>query len=130
MDLQITSKQKNQPLKREEIRFEIKNSQKTPTRKETKQKIAALTNTKEELVIVQKISQTFGSQTIRGNAILYEAQKDMRKTEQKYIIKRNFPEKKEEQKQETKQAPPAPEQKTEEKKQETPKTEENKEKKE
>mgnify|MGYP001577671499 CR=1 FL=1 len=95
MELQIVSKQKNPFLKREDISFEITESATTPTRKEVRQKIAALTNAKEDALVVEKIDQTFGAHTAVGNARVYESKQAMLKTEKKYLLDRNFPKPKE-----------------------------------
>lgn len=104
MEFNIVSKEKNPFLKMEEIKFEISDVTKTPTKKEVKEQIAALTNSKEELIAIKKIDQQFGSHTAFGHARVYESKELMEKTEPKYILERNFGKK---ETSETKQKGPA-----------------------
>ena len=90
MDLQITSKEKNNLLKLQEIKFEIKGMETTPKRKDVLEKLSALTNSKEENMVVKSINHKFGSHLILGTARLYETKQDMQKIEPKYIMERNF----------------------------------------
>ncbi|MFH1752373.1 MAG: 30S ribosomal protein S24e [archaeon] len=102
MNLEIINKEKNDLLGRAEIKFEVK-ADKTPSRKELKKKIAALTNSKEELIIVDKIKQEFGFHKTTGLAKIYVNRIELEKTEPKYLLNRNEG-KKEEKKEEVKTA--------------------------
>lgn len=90
MKFDITSKQKNPLLSREEISFEIKDAKKTPSKKELREKIAALSNAKTELVIIDKIKHEFGSECVNGSAKIYENEKALRRTEHEFRINRNL----------------------------------------
>jgi len=119
MDLEITSKEKNPFLKRQEITFQIKDKLTTPTRKEVKQKISAITNAKEEVLILNKINHKFGSHSYSGTARIYESIEDLSKIEKQFVIDRNFgkPKKSIEQKEDSSpEKPPESEEKTPEKK--------------
>lgn len=109
MDLNIVSKEKNPFLQREEIKFEISKTEKIPTRKEVRQKLAALTNSKEENLVVNKIRHKFGFHEVFGTARIYESKEQMKKTEEKFVLTRNFgKEEKKEGEQETEVPPPPP----------------------
>ncbi|MEK6942294.1 MAG: hypothetical protein AABW85_05545 [archaeon] len=107
MDVSIGSKEKNRFLKMDEIKFEVAGMQSMPKRKEIREKLAALTNSKEEMVIVKSIRHKFGSHVLSGTARIYDSKQSMEKTEPKYMLERNFgkAEKKEQPKQEEQAAP-------------------------
>ena len=90
MDLSITSTEKNNILKFQELKFEIKGLEVTPNRKNVREKICALTNSKEENLVVKSINHKFGSHLILGTARIYESKQAMQKTEPKYMMERNF----------------------------------------
>ena len=90
MDLEITSKDKNPFLKRQELTFQIKDTIITPTRKEVRQKIASITNAKDEILIVHKINHKFGSHIFSGIARIYDSKEDLGKIEKQFMIDRNF----------------------------------------
>jgi ribosomal protein S24E len=112
MDLEIVSKKSNPLLSREEIVFRIKNFTSTPSRKDIRAKIAALTNSKEELVIVGKINQEYGLNLVEGESRVYKNAEQMKKVELPFFLERNFGEKK---KKEEKPAEKEPEKGKEEK---------------
>jgi small subunit ribosomal protein S24e len=89
MDIRITQKQKNPALQREEIEFEVKESKTTPTRKEIREKIAALIASKPELVIIEKIMTHFGSTEVTGKARAYENEEKLKKTELNHLINKS-----------------------------------------
>lgn len=88
MDIKVKQKHKNPSLHREEIVFEIK-AKITPQRKELREKIAALNSTKPELVIIEKISNSFGSTDSKGRAFVYENKEALEKTEVQNLISKN-----------------------------------------
>ena len=102
MDVSIISREKNRFLKMDEIKFEVAGEQSMPKRKDIREKLAALTNSKEEVVIVKSIGHKFGSSIRSGTARVYDSRQAMEKTEPKYMLERNFgkAEKKEQPKQE------------------------------
>ena len=89
MKVEITNRQKNALLNREEIEFGVDDSAVTPSRKELKEKIAALVNAKTELVIIGTIKKEFGSKAVKGVARIYSDEKTLKKTELPQIIGRN-----------------------------------------
>lgn len=110
----------NKAIGRKEIEFKTK---KIPSRKDLMKKIAALTNAKDELVIVKKISHKFGGEETFIEAMIYKDKKVLERMEQKHMIARHWekkPKKAETQApaQEKKETPKKEDTKTEEKKEE------------
>ncbi len=89
MKITITDKSKNALLNRTEISFTVEGTQVPPSRKEVREKLAALENAKPEQTIVSKISHSFGSQEIKGKARVYDSVEALEKTELEYMIGRN-----------------------------------------
>ncbi|MDP6670786.1 MAG: hypothetical protein QGI60_03140 [archaeon] len=89
MKITITNKNKNALLNRTEISFKVEDTKVPPSRKEVREKIAALENTKPEQTIVSKISHNFGSQDIEGTAKVYDSIEALEKIELEYMIGRN-----------------------------------------
>ncbi len=121
MDLKITHEKKNELLERREIVAELI-SDKTPTREDVAQSVAAKINLPREQVIVWKIDSLYGEKKIIVNVRAYDKKEQLEIIERKNFKKRNTVEKKEEVKEET----PVAEPKKEEEKKETPVEEEKK----
>ncbi len=95
MEIEIVSRKENILLNREEIDFLAKNFEATPSRKELREKIGAIVNADPKNLVVDIIKNPFGYKEIKGKAKVYKNEKELEKTELPYIVKRNFPEKKE-----------------------------------
>ncbi len=95
MKLEITEKKENKAMQRNEVLFKIEDAKITPSRKELKPKIAAMLNTKEQLVVIKKVSHPFGGReaTITVNA--YQNEATLKKLEPKHLIERDSGKKKE-----------------------------------
>ena len=78
----------------------------TPSRKDLREKLAALVDAKEDMLVVDVLETHYGTPDLKGTARVYKDAKELKKTELSYIVKRNFPEKKAEA--EAIPAPPAP----------------------
>jgi ribosomal protein S24E len=89
MKITITDKNKNALLNRTEISFKVEDAKVPPSRKEVREKLAALENVKPEQTIVSKISHGFGSQEIEGKAKVYDSIEALEKVELEYMIGRN-----------------------------------------
>ncbi len=89
MKVDIVSKEKNKLLEREEIEFEIKDSKSSPSRKEVRESIAALSETKPENVVIEEISSNFGTKDFGGKARVYDKIENLKKTELKYLSHRD-----------------------------------------
>ena len=103
MQLEITSKSENKLLNRVEAEFTVKECKVTPARKDLRGKVAALIDSKEPLVIIDRLEQSFGSQEVKGTARAYKDEEILKKTEAEYLIARNEGRKKEKKE----EAPPA-----------------------
>lgn len=89
MKVEITNRQKDILLNREELEFKVDDSATTPSRKDLREKVAALLNAKTELVIIEKIIKKFGSKEVRGTARVYPNEAVLKKTELPQIVGRN-----------------------------------------
>ena len=113
MDVKILEKKENKLLNRLEVKFAVSHVKgPTPSRQDVREKLVSVLKCKEDLLVIKKINTSFGKNVSIGKANVYKDKKSLEKIEPKYILKRNFPEKKAE--------------KTEESKEEEKKVEENK----
>ncbi|MAG21954.1 MAG: 30S ribosomal protein S24e [Candidatus Diapherotrites archaeon] len=90
MKINISDKSENVVLKRTEVSFDVEEANIPPSRKEVREKIAALQNVKPEQVIIVKLSHGFGSQEVQGTARIYGSVEELEKTELKYMVGRNI----------------------------------------
>ncbi len=114
MKVKINSKHKNSLMNREEMEFEASDFEKTPSRKEIRERIVAEIGAKPELVVIGKTRQAFGHKKMVGIATAYSDLDSLKRLEQAYLINRTEgkkgkkgvqeekPEKKEEAKEEKK----------------------------
>jgi small subunit ribosomal protein S24e len=94
MEVEIISRKENKILNRQEVQFLVKGASATPSRKELRQKIAALTNADEKTMIIDTLKTSYGSTELKGTARIYKNRKDLERLELSYVIARNFPEEK------------------------------------
>ncbi|MCX6798776.1 MAG: 30S ribosomal protein S24e [Candidatus Diapherotrites archaeon] len=94
MKVEIAGKRDNKSLQRAEVRFNVKDAAVTPNRKELRAKLAALQNSKEELVIVDSIMHNFGLREASGEAKIYKDEKALKAAERPFMIGRNIGQKK------------------------------------
>ncbi len=111
MELKITSQEKNPFLQRQEIRFEVDSEKSTPSRKDVKSKLVALTNSTEDKILVKEIKNRFGSKNFFGTAFLYASAEKLQKTHKKFALKKEGLLKEEPKKEAAEEAPPAPKKK-------------------
>ena len=89
MDLKIISKKKNELLNRTELVAEIE--EKTiPSKTDLRAKLSAVLNVPVETIAIQKVATQFGSPHALIQVRTYANEADLRKTEAKYVITRNF----------------------------------------
>ncbi|MFA5930938.1 MAG: 30S ribosomal protein S24e [archaeon] len=89
MDLKIVKKHKNELMKRTEITAEMQ--EKTiPSKQQIREKLAALVNSSVEKISITKVVTKFGSPAAIVHARTYNSVEDLKKTEQKYVVVRNF----------------------------------------
>jgi len=106
MEVKITRQQQNLLLKRKEVAFEVEHAQTkgTPGRLEIRNKLAEMLKTKPELVYVKRVETKAGTMKAAGEANAYETVEQAKLIEPEYIITRNRPKEKTEEKAEA--APP------------------------
>ena len=89
MEIKIKEKKENVLLNRTEIEAEIEHANKpTPSRTQVKEKLAAMLGADENLLVISRLDQTFGSVT-RCSARLYKNKADLEKVEPKHLLKRD-----------------------------------------
>ena len=90
MRIDITKKHENNLLGRQEVDFIVKESSTTPSRKELREKIAALLGANEKHLVVDVYDTTFGTSEVKGTARVYKDENNMKKSELEYVVSRNF----------------------------------------
>ena len=94
MRVEITTKKDNPILGRKEIEFTVKETKITPSRKELREKIVALTNSDKKNLVIGVLEGNYGTSELKGTARIYNNPEDLKKTELKHMVTRNFGEKK------------------------------------
>ena len=89
MKLKITENTRNEPLRRSNI-VAIDEEKIIPSRQELRESLSAQLNVPKEQIVVRKIDTSFGTTTKTIYAMAYDDEEMMKKTEEKYIITRNF----------------------------------------
>jgi small subunit ribosomal protein S24e len=115
MELQIIKDKTNPQLKRRETSIKII-SKGTPSRIEVKNKLAALANSKPELIVIERLDSVFGKQEVWGEASIYESEDRLKQLAQQHLLARGVPKATEEKVEETPAAAKEPEMKAEAKK--------------
>lgn len=90
MRIDIVSKHENALLGRQEIEFEVKEAKLTPSRKEIREKIAAILGADEKKLVVDVFRTSYGTPLVMGSARIYRNEKDLKGAELDYVIARNF----------------------------------------
>ena len=104
MELQIIKDKKNPLLKRREVSLRIVNKG-TPSRIEVKNKLAAIANSKPELIVIGQLNTAFGKQEIMGTASIYESEERLKQLAHQHLIARDAPKPAEEKAAEASAAP-------------------------
>ncbi len=94
MQLEIARQKENKTLNRTEVELTAQDLKLVPSRKELKPKIAAMLNTKEELLVITKIGHSFGSREITVEANVYKNVETLKSAEAKHLLKRDIDKKK------------------------------------
>ena len=89
MKLKITENTRNEPLRRSNI-VAIDEEKIIPSRQELRESLSAQLNVPKEQIVVRKIDTSFGTTTKTIYAMAYDDEETMKKTEEKYVITRNF----------------------------------------
>lgn len=91
MEVKITKQAENPLLKRKEIAFEVDHKgASTPSKKDVRNKLAALLAANEKLLIVDGYASSVGTDTSRGSARLYSDEKMLACAETKPTVKKNL----------------------------------------
>ena len=100
MEIKITNEKQNRLLKRKEITFEMDHTQTkgTPQRLEIRKKLAEVLKTNVDFVFVKRVETKTGTMKATGEANAYESMEQARLIEPEYIVNRNIPQEKKEQK--------------------------------
>ncbi|MBS3778572.1 MAG: 30S ribosomal protein S24e [Candidatus Thermoplasmatota archaeon] len=90
MELEITEKKNNPLLKRTEVQFVTKHANEgTPNRKLIRSELADALNTKQENIIIDSLTSSFGSNISKGYAKAYSSQDHAANVEREFQLKRN-----------------------------------------
>lgn len=101
MEVKIISEKENQLLKRKEVRFQIKHTAaSTPPRLEIRKAVADALKANVDLVFVKRFVTKSGMHIAIGVANLYDTVDHAKLVEPEYIVKRNIPPLKTEEKKE------------------------------
>jgi small subunit ribosomal protein S24e len=90
MEIEVTEKRDNPLLKRTDVRFKVAHlGAPTPKREDVRDKLAATLSAKKDLVLVDKMTSSFGLGETSGLARVYADVDGMAKVERRYLLKRN-----------------------------------------
>ncbi|MFA7562491.1 MAG: 30S ribosomal protein S24e [Methanoculleus sp.] len=91
MDFEITRDVRNELLKRRELEFTLTFDGPTPSRRSIREKLAALKNKDENLVVLDLERTRFGKMELLGRARIYDDEEAKISTEREYLLKRGEP---------------------------------------
>lgn len=94
MEIQIIKDKTNPILKRREVSLKVKNKV-TPSRMEVKSKLAALLNSKPELIVIEHLNTIYGRQEIIGDACIYQTEERLKQLAHQHLVARDAPKVKE-----------------------------------
>ncbi|MCC7569755.1 30S ribosomal protein S24e [Candidatus Micrarchaeota archaeon] len=89
MEITISKKFENKLLNREEYELVVDFKGSTPKREQIRDKLSALVNSKPNLVIVKKVFNKAGVQSVVCKVYVYKNDESMRSAEPKYLLERN-----------------------------------------
>ncbi len=90
MELQVIKDKTNPLLKRREISLKISDKG-TPSRIEVKNKLAAMLNSKPELIVIEHLGTVFGKQEVLGAVSIYENEERLKQLAHQHLIARDVP---------------------------------------
>jgi small subunit ribosomal protein S24e len=94
MEVQIIKDKTNPILNRREISLKVKDKV-TPSRIEVKGKLAALLNSKPELIVVERLGTVYGKQELTGTACIYQTEERLKQLAHEHLVARDAPKVKE-----------------------------------
>ena len=105
MKVKIIEEKENPLLNRKEIKIEVSEFDKTPSREEIRKQAAAKLGADEKKFLLDNLKQEYGKTKATAFVKIYKTEDDLKKHEPKYKIKRNGIEEKpkEEKKEEAKE---------------------------
>lgn len=83
MDLSVIKENEQPLLSRKKITAEVSFEKQTPATKDIQAKLASALNIKENLIVVKKVSQEFGSRKAGILAYVYKSEEELKKIEKK-----------------------------------------------
>lgn len=90
MEIQIIKDKTNPLLKRREISVSVKNKT-TASRIELKNKLAALLNSRPELIVIEHLGTIYGKQEMVAKACLYQTEERLKQLSHPHLIARDAP---------------------------------------
>jgi len=90
MEIQIIKDKTNQLLKRREVDVSVKNKT-TATRIELKNKLAAMLNSKPELIVIEHLGTIYGRQEMLAKACIYQTEERLKQLTHSHLIARDAP---------------------------------------
>ena len=90
MEIQIIKDKTNPILNRREISLKIK-ERATPSRIEVKGKLAALLNSKPELIVIEHLDTIYGKQELTGTACIYQSEERLKQLAHQHLVARDAP---------------------------------------
>ncbi len=94
MELHIIKDKTNPMLKRREVSMKI-TSKGTPSRIEVKNKLAAMANSRPELIVIEHLDTAFGKTELTGTASVYETEERLNQLAHQHLLARGVPKPKE-----------------------------------
>lgn len=96
MEIEVTRETRNELLGRREVEFVLHFDGPTPSRIQVLGKLAAMLNTKENLLALDSMKTQFGMTSCSGQARIYDTEEGRNKTEREFLLRRGVPKPKEE----------------------------------
>lgn len=88
MEFEITRDVRNEVLNRREVEFTLTFDGPTPSRKSIQEKLAAMLNKDENLLVLDSLKTQFGRMRVTGNARIYDDEVSKKSTEKDHLLKR------------------------------------------
>lgn len=93
MELQILNDKENPMLNRREILLKV-TDRGTPPRIEVKNKLAALLNSRPELIVIERLDGVFGKLEVIGRACIYQSEERLKQVAHHHLTARDAPKEK------------------------------------
>ncbi|MFA7198268.1 MAG: 30S ribosomal protein S24e [Methanoculleus sp.] len=91
MDFETTRDLRNELLNRRELTFTLTFDGPTPSRKSIQEKLAAMLNKSDNLIVLDLDRTRFGKMELIGRARIYDDEESKKSTEREYLLKRGEP---------------------------------------